>query len=166
MRAVADPAEALAAIRADDQRTIGLEDAIFILWINDEIGKIEWTPDHSLAAIAHLPRASSVTRAIERILWRNCFDECVDDVRIRRRNRHGNASPRLGRETLRARLIEIAPRRPAIRGLEHPPGARRRLAIAARAEGPSLAAEIPHSGIHGLRILRIHRHHRAAGRRI
>src|SRR6267154_338321 len=41
VRAVADAAEALTAVRADDERTIGLEDAVFILWIHDEVGEIE-----------------------------------------------------------------------------------------------------------------------------
>src|SRR6266566_7897729 len=106
---VADAAEALPAIGAHHERTIGLEDAVLVFRIDDEIRKIEWAPDHSLTAVAHLPGASAIAGTIERVFRRGRLDECVDDVGVRWSNGDRDAAPGLGGQTFRGRLIEIAP---------------------------------------------------------
>src|SRR5439155_19917341 len=106
MRAVADSAKALSSIQADDERAIRFEDPVFIFRIDDEIREIEWTPDHRLTAIAHLPGASAVARAVERVLRWNCFDESVDNIWVRRCDSYCDATPRLSRQTFSGRFGE------------------------------------------------------------
>ena len=48
---VSGGAEAASAIGAHQQRQVGLEEFVFILRINDQVGKIKWAPHHVLAGI-------------------------------------------------------------------------------------------------------------------
>ena len=42
----ADSAEALAAVLAEDQRAVGLEDTLGILRVDDQVGEVERAPHH------------------------------------------------------------------------------------------------------------------------
>ena len=118
VRAAGDVAERRAAVGAHDERAVRLVDAVLVLRIDDEIREVERTPEHVLAAVAQLPRRAAVVGAIEAVQRRHRLDERVDDVRLGRRDRHRDASPRLGRQPLRALLVERGPRRAAISTLE------------------------------------------------
>ena len=159
----ADGAEALAAIGAHDEATPRLVHLVLVLRVHDEVGEVERPPHHVLAAVARLPRPAAIVRSIEAVPGRCRFDERIDDVRIGRRNGDCHASPRLGRKARRRGGGEIGPRRATIGALEQATRTRRRLAVAAGAECPALATEIPHAGVQRLRILRVHREHGATG---
>ena len=56
----ADRAEALAAILAEDHRSVGLKDSLGVLRIDDQIGEIKRPPDHPLALVAQLPGGAAI----------------------------------------------------------------------------------------------------------
>src|SRR5215510_14713455 len=156
VRAAWDLAEARAAVGAHDETAVWLVDAFLVLRIDNEVSEVEWPQDHVLAAIARLPRLAAVVRAIEAVERRHCFDERVNDVWFGWRDCDRDASPRFRRQSLRALVVERGPRRTAIRALEKTTAALLVRTIAARAERPSLSAEVPHARVDGLRRGRIH----------
>ena len=78
MRALetADDGEALAGVFAQDQRSVGLEDAIRILRINDQVREVERTPDHPIAFVALIPGRAAVVGDKERAV--GGFDKSVN----------------------------------------------------------------------------------------
>ena len=46
VRAARDVAEALTAVVAGDQRTVGFVDFVFVFRIDNQVGEVEGTPDH------------------------------------------------------------------------------------------------------------------------
>jgi len=60
--------KAFSAIFADDQGTIGFKQAVRVLGINNQIRKVEWTPDHPLTFVAFLPCCAPVVRHEQRAL--------------------------------------------------------------------------------------------------
>src|SRR5206468_156519 len=71
-----------------------------------------------------------------------------------------------GRQAGRGPRLELGPGRAAIYRLEQTTAARGFRALAARAEGPALAAEIPQAGVERLGMLAVHRDRRASGREV
>src|SRR5713101_8818487 len=161
VRSAGDVAEALAAVIAGDERSVGLVNLVFVFRIDDQVREVERTPDHGLAAIELLPGRAGIIGAIKRILGWLGFDEGVDDVRLRLRDSHRHATPSLARQSLGAR--DFVPGRAAVGRLPESAAARGVRSLAARSERPSSAAEIPEAGIDGLRTRFVHRYHRAAG---
>ena len=51
----ADRSEALAAVLAQDECAVSLEDAVGIFRVDDEVRKVERAPDHPLALVALRP---------------------------------------------------------------------------------------------------------------
>ncbi len=147
--------EAAAAVLADDQPAAGLEDPVGVRRIDDEAGEVERAPDHVLALVAFRPGRAAVRRPVERRVLR--LHERVDDVRVRRRDGHLHAAPgRPGQSLVRARG-QRGPARPAVGGSVEAAPAWRVGAVAAGAEGPALAAEIPEPREKNIRIPRVHR---------
>src|ERR1700734_3672310 len=62
MRPATDSAEAFAAIDAENEVATGFVDLVLVLRIDDEIGEVEGTPDHHLAAVAFLPGFATIGR--------------------------------------------------------------------------------------------------------
>src|SRR5438093_10417184 len=83
MRAARDVAETLSAIIAGNERQIRLVDLVGILRIDNEIRKVERTPNHVLTAIARLPCLAAIIRTIEAVLRRFRLNERIDEVGIR-----------------------------------------------------------------------------------
>src|SRR6266702_7323439 len=151
----ANTAEALAAVLTQDQAAVRLEYPLGVLRIDYQVSKVEGAPDHPLALVSTLPGGAAVMRDHE--LRLRGLDKRVDGLCIARRECEGNAAIGLRwqalvglRELLRPRLATIAAAiEAATRG-----GVR---SVAAGAEGPALAAEVPQSrkqhigigGVHG-----------------
>src|SRR6478672_9982906 len=53
-----DRRKAFPCILANNHRTIGLEDAIRVLRVDDQIREIKWAPDHPLALVPLVPRGT------------------------------------------------------------------------------------------------------------
>jgi hypothetical protein len=82
VRAARDVREALAAIVAHDEREVRLVNLVLVLRVDDEVGEVEGSPDHVLAAVELCPRLAAVVRAIEPVLRDDRLDGGVDDVRF------------------------------------------------------------------------------------
>ena len=100
------------------------------------------------------PSSERIERAVRR------FDHGVDDLRLGRRNRQRDSAVGLRGKALAVGVGEFRPVLAAVGGLEEA------AARTAGAEGPTLAAEIPHRGIDRVRFQRAHGQHAAAGRSI
>src|SRR5262249_17074463 len=92
------------------------------------------------------------------------LDERIDDLVVRRGDRGLDAAPGPGRQPLGGLVGELLPALAAVDGREEAAAARRVGPVAAGAEGPALAAEIPETGEGEGGGLRIQRDPRAAGR--
>src|SRR5262245_42115595 len=60
VRTAGDAAETLTAIGAHDKRPVRFVYFVFILGIDNEICKVEWSPYHSLTSVKRLPCQPSV----------------------------------------------------------------------------------------------------------
>ena len=166
MRSASHRREALAAVGRGDERQVRLVELVLVLRVDDEAGEVERAPDHELAAVEGLPGRAAVVGAVEPVLRNRGLDQGVDDVGFSGRHGHSDAAPGLGREALRALLVEIRPRRAAVGRLQEAARARRVGAVAAGAERPALAAEVPHAGEERARVLPVHGDHGAARREV
>ena len=115
VRAAADVGEALAAVVADDQREVGLEDAVLVLRIDDQVARSRTGRQTMFWLLVALPPRSRRRR-------RNDRAPSVG-VRLRRRHRRRSAfdgaivdrdaAPRLRREALARSLasssVQVAP---------------------------------------------------------
>ena len=99
--------KALAGVLAHNQRAVSLEQAVRIFGINDQVREIERSPDHPLAFITFLPCRAAVIGNEQRALRR--LDKCVDALRFRWRDRHGQASIRFLWETFVGLLCNLRP---------------------------------------------------------
>ena len=163
--AVGDVTEALAAIVAEDQAQVRLEEFIFVLGIHDQIGKIKRAPDHQIAPVALLPGLAAVVRT-EQGAARG-FDQSVNHFGIGRSDGNRDASPGLGRQTFRRLVVELGPagsRRRRMRKKALPLGAvgfsppeRKVQPLRRKSHKPS---------VDDLGILGIHGDHGAAGRQV
>ncbi len=143
--------EGLAAVRAHRQRIARFIDGLVVRGIDDEMGEVE-RPHLDVERRVDLPPAlADVVRTVEGRLLR--LDQGIDDARPRRR--HGHRDPPLvaGRQAFLerppglaavGRLVEAAP-------------------LAAGAERPGGAPELPHARVEDRRILRIDGEIGAAG---
>src|SRR5262249_4042259 len=119
-----------------------------------------------LAAVERRPCLAAVVGAIETILWRLSFDDGVNDVWLGRRDHDRHAAPGFRGESLGAVCVKLCPRAATVGAFEKAAATRRVGAGAAGAERPAFAAEIPHPGEDCLRVLPVHRDHRAARRSV
>ena len=62
----ADRGEAFPRVLANDHRAVGLENAVRIFRIDDQIGEIKRTPDHPLTLVALVPGAAAIIGNEER----------------------------------------------------------------------------------------------------
>ena len=140
----ANRGEALAAVLAQDERAISLEDAIGILRVNDQVGKVERAPDHPLALVALVARSAAVVGNKERALGR--LDKSVDALRIGGRDCHRQPAVGFLRKTLVRFRSNFLPGLAAVGRAKE--SAARWIARrgAARAIDPALAPEIPQPG--------------------
>ena len=69
-----------ACVLADNQCSVGLEEAVRILWIHNEIREVERAPYHPLALVALVPGHSAVIGNEQRALWR--FDKHINALRV------------------------------------------------------------------------------------
>src|SRR4029078_8397092 len=76
--------EGLAAVLALDQREIGLEQAIGIGRIDNEIGEVRRPPYHRLAVVAAIPGLAAVVGTVQRAL--HALYRRVDDAGVRWRD--------------------------------------------------------------------------------
>ena len=159
-----DDCETFARVFADNQRAVGLEHAIWIFRIDNEIRKIEWPPHHPLAFVALVPRHPAVVGTEQRAVRR--FDESVNAFGVRRRDRHCKPAIRFLRETFVGLRRNFRPCVAAIRGTKQSAGRRRGGTFPAGAVLPPFAPEIPHVCKHDVGIGRIHRDVGATGRKI
>ena len=160
----ADDREALAAVLGEDQVAVGLEDALGVPGIDDQVGEVERPPHHPLTLVAPLPAVAAVVRDEEPGVGR--LDEGVGGFRLARRKAHRDASVGFRRQPLAGGRRELGPARPAV-GAAVEPAARRRLrALAARSVGPAPAAEVPERGDEDVGTAGLHRDVSAAGREI
>src|SRR4029077_5643081 len=72
--------EAFPAILADNECSVGLEQAVWIFWIDDQIREVERTPYHPLALVTLFPCHPAVVRNEKRAIRR--FDKGVNALRI------------------------------------------------------------------------------------
>ena len=150
--------EALSSVIADDHVAVALEEAVGVGRVDRHAAEVERPPDHPLAVVAPLPGLAAVGGAIQRRILR--LDEGVDDVVVARRDHDFRPAPRLGR---RRQLFPVGA---AVGRFEQRAAARRVGAVAAGAEGPALAAEVPQAGVEDIRVGRVHRQRRAARREV
>ncbi len=158
VRAAAAGGEAAPAVIAGDELEVGLEEPVGVLRIDDQPREVERPPHHALAAVAGFPGRAAVRGAVQRRAGR--LDEGVDDVAVGGSDRYLDPAPRLGGQAL---LAELGPAAAAVGGAEEAAAAGRVGPLAAGAEGPALAAEVPQPGDEDARIERVHRHGGAAG---
>ena len=156
--------EALARVLAHDERAVSLEKAVRILRIDDQVREVKRTPNHPVALVAFVPGRAAIIRNEERAVGR--FDEAINALRIRRRDRDRETAVRFLRKTFAVFRRDFGPGRAAIGRTEEAAGRRRVRSVAAGAERPAFAAEIPHRGEEHIGIRRIHRDRRATGRKI
>src|SRR5208283_837187 len=88
-----DIIETFATVIAHDKPTISLVQFFRILWIDNQVGKVEWSPQHILTAIFCDPSLPSVIGAIETIVRRRTFDKTINCVWTGRSNCDCKASP-------------------------------------------------------------------------
>ena len=164
MRAAAHVAEALAPVLGRDEREVRLVDAVRVRRVDDEAREVERPPDHPLAVVLPGPRLSAVVGAEQRRL--HALDDRVNAVGLRRRDRDVEAAPRpLGQAGRRLR-VERLPRRAAVLREEEARAGRACRPVAAGAERPALAPEIPEPREEAVRVLRVHREAGAARRKV
>ena len=65
----ADHRKALAAVFAENQRAIGLEHAIGIFRVDDQVRKIKRTPNHPVALVPLCPGLSTIVGNVESAVW-------------------------------------------------------------------------------------------------
>ncbi len=166
MRAVesADGGEALAAVLTQDQGAIGLENAIGIFRVHDQVGEIKRAPDHPLALVALVPGLPAVVGDEERAVGR--FDEGINPLRIGGRDRDREPAVGFLRETFVRFRSDFLPGRAAVGRAEKSAARRVVRRFAAGAISPALAPKIPEPGEKNVRVGRIHRDGRGAGREI
>ncbi len=151
-------AETAPAIHAEQQRSIDLEQFVFVLGVDDQIGEIKGTPHLVLAGIQARPVLAAVRRAVKSAAFR--LDGGVDHLRLGGSHRQRDAAVRLLGQAFGIGGRKFGPLLAAIGGFEQA------AARAARAKGPGLPPEIPHGGVDGLGILRGHGQHAASGRAV
>ena len=156
--------EALAAVHRHDQVEIGLEQPVGVGRIDDQVGEVERSPDHVLAAVALGPGLAAVVGDVERAVGR--LDERIDPIAVAGREGDGEAAPGPLGQALGVVGVELGPRLAAVRGAVQRAAGGRVRRVAARAERPALAAEVPRAGEQDVRVLRIHGERRAAGRQV
>ena len=76
----ADDGKAFARVFAQNQWAVGLEDAVRIFRIDDQVREIERTPDHPVALVAFVPRRAGVIGNEERAV--SGFDKTINALRI------------------------------------------------------------------------------------
>src|SRR5215471_19659628 len=99
--------KALSAVLADNQRPIRLKQPVWVFGINNQVGKVERTPDHPLTFIAFLPRRAAVVRNKQCALWR--FDKRVNALRFRGCDPYRQTSIRFFRESFISLLRNLRP---------------------------------------------------------
>src|SRR4029453_16543094 len=109
----ADHRETFASVLTDNQRTIGLKDAIGILRIDNQVREVEWAPDHPLTLISLVPGRAAIVGDKERAF--GGLDKRVNALGIRRSDRHCKASVRFLRETLIGLRGNLRPGTAAVR---------------------------------------------------
>src|SRR5262245_59305099 len=166
VRPASNVAEALAAVVAGDQWAVGLVKLVLVLRVHDQVGEVERTPDHALAAVKRRPRLAAVVGAIKTVLRHFGFDYGVNDVRLGRGDRDCHTAPWLRGQSFGAIRVKLGPRGAAVGAFEKAAATRRAGAFAAGTEGPAFAAEIPYPGENRLRVLPVHRDHRTARRSV
>ena len=164
VRAATDSTEAFTAIDTEDQAATGFVDLVVVLRIDNEIGEVEGTPDHHLAAIAFLPGFATIGRTEQGAAVG--FDKGVNGVRIRRRNSNCYTSPGLCRQAFGGVGGEFGPVCAAVGGLEKCTSAFGLRVISARTECPAFAAKIPGARVESFMIRGTHRDRCASGRGI
>ncbi len=140
----------LPAVLAQDQLPVRLEDAVRIFRIDDQFGEVERTPDHPGALVALVPGRAAVIGNKERAI--GGFDKSVNPLCIRRRDRDRDPAIRLFRKTFGVLGSDFRPGRAAIGRAEQAAGGRFVGTVAAGAEGPAFAPEIPHGRKHFVRV--------------
>ena len=157
--------ETLAAVFAQDQRAVGLENAIRIFRIDDQVREIKRTPDHPVALVALVPGL--------RRHHRKQRARCRSIRQKRKRVSHSTARsrPRGGRRVSSENpccfsgviSFQVAP--PSADAKKSAAGRLVR-AVAAGTERPAFAPKIPQAGEHNVRIGRIDRDRRGAGGKV
>ena len=99
--------KALAGVLAHNQRAVGLEQAVRIIGINDEVREIERSPDHPLAFITFLPSRAAVIGNEQRALRR--LDKRIDALRFRWSDCYRQAAIRFLWETFVGLLCNLRP---------------------------------------------------------
>ena len=94
----ADRGETFAAVFTQNERAVRFENAIRIFWIDGQVREIKRAPDHPVAFVALRPRLSAIIGNKERAVGR--FDEGVNALRIRRRDRDREPAVRFLWESL------------------------------------------------------------------
>jgi hypothetical protein len=112
----ADHGKALAGVLTQNERAIGLEKAIRIFRIHNQVREVKRAPHHPIAFIALVPRHSAVVRNEERAV--GGFYEGVDALCIGWRDRHRETAIWFLRETLVTLGRDLAPGSSAVRGTE------------------------------------------------
>src|SRR5205823_12360510 len=156
--------ETFSSVLADNQRAVGLEHAVWIFGIHDQIREVERTPYHPLALVTLFPCHPAIIGNEQRAIRR--FDKSINALRVRRRDRYGDAAIRFLWETFIGLKRDFRPSIATVAGTKQSAGRGRARTVAARAVLPAFAPEIPHSGKHNLGIGRVDCYVRATGRKI
>ena len=162
VRTAGNVAEALATVLAHNQASACLVDLVLVLGIDDQVGKIKWPPNHTLTPVESGPSPAPVIRAVQAVLGRFGLDEGIDNAGFRRCCRDGQTAPRFWWKPFGRFLAELGPGRSTVCRFEEAAAARRLGTVAARAECPTPAPEVPQACVNCLGVLRIERHGGAA----
>ena len=106
------------AVLTDDQGAVGLEQSVWIFWIDNKIREVKGAPYHPLTLVALLPRHPAVIGNEQGALRR--FYKSVNALRIGRRDRHRNTTIRFLREPAVGLARDLGPGVAAVRGTEQP----------------------------------------------
>src|ERR1019366_8960218 len=156
VRGVGDRAEAAPSVGVgEEEGAAGLEDFVFVLGIDNQVGEVKGTPHLELAGIEGGPGFSAIVGAEQCALF--ALDGGVDGLRLAGRHGEGDAAVGFLGESFGVGGGEFGPMLAAVGGLEQP------AAGAAGAKGPALPAEVPKRRIEGLGGTRIHGEHGAPG---
>src|SRR3990172_3303403 len=138
-------AKTLSTVVADDQWPIRFIDPILICRIDNEIGEIEWTPKHRLAAVQRDPGLASVIRSVESVFWWLCFNECIDNVALRRSHCHCHSTPGFGRQAFSGFVVKFSPGGTTVGTAEQTASTGSVGAVSTGAECPALTTKVPHT---------------------
>ena len=72
--------ETFSPVLAQDQRAVGLEHAVRIFGIDNQVCEVKRPPDHPITLVAFVPRCAAVVGNVERAIGR--LDESVNAFRI------------------------------------------------------------------------------------